>query len=200
MLTVTKYKEQKKSKKSWLVLGAVVLIAFIIIGFKMGWVKPLNSKFFLRYEPGSYAIKHFVDGDTIIVDMNGTDETIRFIGVDTPETHKPNTPVQCYGPMAAAYTASRIGQGRVRLVADRLTTNRDRYDRLLRYVVLEDGTTLNKELVDKGYGFAYDFPFARNQEFHDAMNSAQKSKTGLWGNCQPFQDPATGQWHSNNAN
>jgi micrococcal nuclease len=131
--------------------------------------------------------------------MNGTDETIRFIGVDTPETHKPNTPVQCYGPAAAAYTKQRIGQDRVRLVADRLTTNRDRYNRLLRYVVLNDGTTLNKDLIQKGYAFAYDFPFARLQEFHEAMDSAKSAARGLWGNCQPYQDPATGQWHSNDA-
>lgn len=186
-------------KRGWIVVGAVFLIIVGLLGDHFGWVKPIDPKTFLKYEPGSYAVKRFVDGDTIIVDMNGTDETIRFIGVDTPETHKPNTPVQCYGPAAAAYTKERIGQGRVRLVADRLTTNRDRYDRLLRYVVLDDGTYLNKELIEKGYAFAYDFPFARNQEFHDVMNAARHNAKGLWGNCEPYQDPATGQWHSNNA-
>lgn len=181
----------------WIVTGAIVLICLGILGLKMGWVKPLKTEYFLKYEPGDYAVKQFLDGDTIVVDMNGTDETIRFIGVDTPETHKPDSPVQCYGPAASAFTKNRIGQGRVRLVADHLTTNRDRYNRLLRYVVLEDGTTLNKELIEKGYAFAYNFPFARNQEFHDAMQTAQDAKVGLWQNCQPYQDPATGQWHSN---
>jgi len=189
----------KSRKGLWIALGAVMLITVGLLAHQMGWVKPINPSTFLKYEPGSYAVKRFVDGDTIIVDMNGTDETIRFIGVDTPETHKPNTPVQCYGPAAAAYTKQRVGTGRVRLVADRLTTNRDRYDRLLRYVVLEDGTTLNKDLIDKGYAFAYDFPFARNQEFHDTMDAARTANRGLWGNCQPYQDPATGQWHSNDA-
>ena len=186
-------------KRGWTVIGAVILIAIGIIANQLGWFKPVDPKIFLKYEPGSYEVKRFVDGDTIIVDMNGMDETIRFIGVDTPETHKPNTPVQCYGPAAAAYTKQRIGQSRVRLVADRLTTNRDRYDRLLRYVVLDDGAYLNKELIEKGYAFAYDFPFARNQEFHDAMNTARHDAKGLWGNCEPYQDPATGQWHSNDA-
>lgn len=189
----------ERRKRIWILIGAVLLIAIGVTAHQLGWMKPINPATFLRYEPGSYAIKTFVDGDTVVVDMDGTDETIRFIGVDTPETHKPNTPVQCYGPLAAAYTKKRIGSSRIRLVSDRLTTNRDRYNRLLRYVMLDDGTTLNKELVEKGYGFAYDFPFARNQEFHDAMDSAHKSNAGLWGSCKPYQDPATGQWHSNDA-
>lgn len=92
---------------------------------------------------------------------------------------------------------SRIGQGRVRLVADRLTTNRDRYDRLLRYVILEDGTVLNQELVEKGYGFAYDFPSANSRAYHEAQAKTENQKLGLWGNCTPYQDPAIGQWHSN---
>lgn len=183
-------------KRRVIVFGAIFLIAIGLIGLKLGWVKPVDPKTFLQYEPGSYAVVKPVDGDTIIVNMNGVEETVRFIGVDTPETHKPNTPVQCYGPDAAAYTAARIGKGRVRLVADRLTTNRDRYDRLLRYVVLEDGTYLNKELIEKGYGFAYDFPFARLQEFHDAMSTARQNNAGLWNNCKPYQNPTTGQWHT----
>ena len=188
-----------KRKTWWIVIGVVFLIAIGLVANQLGWVKPVDPKVFLRYEPGSYAVKDFKDGDTIVVDMNGTDETIRFIGIDTPETHKPDAPVQCYGPEASEYTKKRIGNGRVRLVADSLTTNRDRYDRLLRYVVLEDGTYLNKELIAKGYAFAYDFPFARLREFHDTMDAARKSRLGLWSSCQPYQTPSTGQWHSNDA-
>lgn len=185
-------------KLSWWRIGlAILLILLGLAALKFGWLKAANPSSFLRYEPGSYAIKEFKDGDTIVVDMGGVDESVRFIGVDTPETHKPDTPVQCYGPAASAYTKNRIGKGRVRLVADSLTTNRDRYDRLLRYVVLEDGTVLNQELVQKGYAFAYDFPFANSQAYHDDQKAAQDKKIGLWGNCSPYQDPATGQWHSN---
>jgi micrococcal nuclease len=176
---------------------AVLLMIFVIVAQKQGWLKPLNSQVLMHAQPGSYAIQHFVDGDTVMVDMGGTTETVRFIGIDTPETHKPNTPVQCYGSAAAAYTKNRIGSQRIRLVSDSLTTNRDRYNRLLRYVVLEDGTNLNLELVQKGYAFAYAFPFARNSEFNTAMEKAQAAKAGLWGNCSPYQLP-TGQWQSNN--
>ena len=108
-------------------------------------------------QPGLYSINHFIDGDTIAVNMNGRSEKVRFIGVDTPETHKPNTPVQCYGPVAAAYTKSTIGKHRVRLVSDPLSTDRDRYGRLLRYVYLPDGTDVNEQLIVTGHGFYYPF-------------------------------------------
>ena len=183
----------------WLYVAALVCIVVAAFLYQQGKLGVVDTKTFLHTEPGSYAVGRFDDGDTIEVDMGGTIERIRFIGIDTPETHKPNTPVQCYGPAASAYTKQRIGTQRVRLVSDSLTTNRDRYDRLLRYVVLEDGTNLNLELVQKGYAFAYAFPFARSDEFNQAMEQAQKDKRGLWGNCAPYQDPATGQWHTPNA-
>lgn len=177
----------------------ICLLLCIILAaaaYRQGWIQPLNTALLLRNEPGSYAVKQFVDGDTVLIDMNGTEEKVRFIGIDTPETHKENTPVQCYGPAASAYTKNRIGSSRIRLVADELTTNRDRYDRLLRYIYLEDGTNLNLELVQKGYAFAYAFPFAKSQQFHQAMKQSQTERAGLWGSCSPTQDPQTGQWHS----
>lgn len=176
---------------------AFVLFCIITIALQQGWVQLPDSKGVLSNEPGSYKVTRFVDGDTIVVNMNGTEETVRFIGIDTPETHKPNTPVQCYGPAASAYTKNRIGNQRVRLVSDSKTTNRDRYNRLLRYVVLTDGTTLNLELVQKGYAFAYAFPFSRSDEFFAAMDTARSSNAGLWGNCAPYQS-TTGQWHTEN--
>jgi len=177
-------------------LGLLALIVLGVVTYKMGWLKPIDTKTFMRWQPGSYTVKQFVDGDTILIEMNGVEEKVRFIGIDTPETHKENTPVQCYGPAAAAYTKNRIGTQHIRLVADTLTTNRDRYDRLLRYVILEDDSNLNQELVAKGYAFAYAFPFAKSKDFNATMVQAQKAKVGLWGNCLPFQDPATGQWHT----
>lgn len=140
-------------------------------------------------QPGLYSISHFVDGDTIAVDMNGKTETIRFIGIDTPETHKPNTPVQCYGPAAAAHTQNAIkAQGsKVRLVSDSLSTNRDRYNRLLRYVYLPDGTDLNELNVQEGYAFYYPyFPFTKAKQFQADEQAAMAAHKGLWGNCHPI--------------
>jgi micrococcal nuclease len=129
-----------------------------------------------------------VDGDTIAVDMNGKTEKVRFVGVDTPETHKPNAPVQCYGPAAAAFTKNFIGSQKIRLVSDPQSNDRDRYDRLLRYVYLTDGTLVNKKLIQEGYGFYYPyFPFTKSAEFAVAQAGAQAVHKGVWGNCTPKQ-------------
>lgn len=179
---------------------SLALALVLAVAYWQGWLGTVDPKSYLHSEPGSYQVTQFVDGDTIRVNIDGTTETVRFIGMDTPETHKPNTPVQCYGPAAAAYTKNRIGTQRVRLVADDLTSNRDRYNRLLRYVVLEDGTYLNLELVRKGYAFSYDsFPSAKTKEIDALMAQARTDKVGLWKNCHPYQDPNTGQWHTETA-
>jgi micrococcal nuclease len=175
-------KLQRKHKVSLLTL----LIALaIFVAQSQGWLSSAGQGV-MTAQPGMYAIDHFVDGDTIAVQMGDKVETIRFIGIDTLETHKPNTPVQCYGPAAAAYTKSRIGSGRVRLVSDSLSTNRDRYNRLLRYVYLPDGTNLNQQIVANGYGFYYPyFPFSKSIEFSSDEQTAIAAHKGLWTNCHP---------------
>ena len=135
-------------------------------------------------QPGLYEVTRFVDGDTITVNMNGVKETVRMIGIDTPETHKPNSPVQCYGPAASAYTKQLIGDQKVRLESDPQNTNRDRYDRLLRYVYLPDGRLVAEEILTNGYGFAYtQFPFSKKAAFIAAEASAESAQKGLWANC-----------------
>jgi micrococcal nuclease len=165
---------------------SLVVLVIVLLGNHYGWFDGA-TKTAVSDQPGLYSINHFVDGDTIAVNMNGTVETVRFIGIDTPETHKPNTPVQCYGPAAAAHTKTMIGSGKVRLESDPESTNRDRYNRLLRYVYLQNGTLLNKEIVADGYGFYYPyFPFTKSSEFEAAEKSAQATHKGLWGNCHPI--------------
>jgi endonuclease YncB( thermonuclease family) len=165
---------------------AVFLALFIFIGQHYGWFDKASS-LLVRSDPGLYRIIKYDDGDTIEVDMNGTPETIRFIGVDTPETHKPNTPVQCGGPEASEYTKNRLRlYGQVRLQPDVLSSNRDRYDRLLRYVYTPDGTLMNQELIQKGYGFAYTyFPFTKSAQFSRDEAQARQAKLGIWWLCRP---------------
>ena len=144
---------------------------------------------------GQYYVTKVADGDTIEVDMNGTLERVRMIGVDTPETHKPNTPVQCYGPEASDYTTKLLTHQNVRLEADPTDDNRDRYDRLLRYVYFND-TLVNKSLIEQGYGFAYtSFPFTKKVEFMQAQFAAAGKKIGLWATCHPASNG--GRWQSN---
>ncbi len=147
--------------------------------------------------PGFYKVTQVYDGDTIAVRMNGIEEKIRLIGVDTPETHKPNTPIQCFGPQASDFTTAALTGQSVRLEADPLGDNRDRYDRLLRYVYLADGTLWDRKLIEQGYGFAYlSFPFSKSDDFATAQAQAQNAHLGLWASCQPTQK--SGRWLSNN--
>jgi micrococcal nuclease len=190
---------RRLQRKHGISLLSLLIILFVALAQHYGWFEQAG-KGVMTTQPGLYSIAHYVDGDTVAVNMNGNSETIRFIGVDTPETHKPNTPVQCYGPAAAAYTQNRIkaAGGKIRLVSDSLSTNRDRYNRLLRYVYLPDGTNLDEELIAKGYAFAYvSFPFTKSDDFSAKQLSAQTQHLGLWGNCKPYQE-SNGRWQSNN--
>lgn len=174
-----------RKRHSWVATLLVVLIWILFFNGDSGWVGTANQTV-ERDQPGLYSIASFVDGDTIGVNMNGHVEKVRFVGVDTPETHKPNTPVQCYGPAASAFTKNLIGTNHVRLVSDSLSTDRDRYNRLLRYVYLPNGTLVNEQLIQNGYGFYYPyFPFTKADQFAADQESAKAAHKGLWGNCHP---------------
>lgn len=176
--------QQKPTHRNLLFWWVVFILLVVISAYFTFKLSNLDHKISSN-QPGLYKVTQFDDGDTIEVDMNGTTETIRFIGVDTPETHKPNTPVQCYGPEASVYTKQLIGNQKVRLQADPLNTNRDRYGRLLRYIYLPDGTLVEKKLIEQGYGFAYIyFPLSKAEEFKAYEQTAKKAKLGLWAACQ----------------
>ena len=148
-------------------------------------------------QPGYYEVTHVSDGDTVSVDMNGKTESIRMIGVDTPESVKPNSPVQCFGHDASDFTKKNLSNTTIRLEADPAGDNRDRYDRLLRYVYLQDGTLWNQRLIEQGYGFAYlSFQFSKQADFASAQSKAKGAKLGLWATCTPTLSSG-GRWQSN---
>lgn len=174
-----------KFRRKHLPIAGLLVVIILLLGQNYGWFG--SPKSVQSSQPGLYSIAKFDDGDTIVVNTTSGKETIRFIGVDTPETHDPRKPVQCYGPEASAYTKKIIGTQKVRLKADPLDTNRDRYGRLLRYIYLPDGTLLNQKLIEQGYGFYYPyFPFSKKPEFAAAEKQAQKQKLGLWSHCKPI--------------
>ncbi len=172
---------RKKATQS-LIVGLLVL--GLSFAQQQGWLKSATKQA-EQAQPGLYRVVTFTDGDTISVDMNGTTEKVRLIGVDTPETHDPRKSVQCFGQAAADYTKRLIGNSSVRLEADPTNTNRDRYNRLLRYVYLPDGRLVNAEIIKQGYGFAYvNFPFTKLEEFKGYQKEAELAKLGLWGSCE----------------
>ncbi|MEO5627294.1 MAG: thermonuclease family protein [Candidatus Saccharimonadales bacterium] len=171
----------KRTQKK--LIGLLVAVLVAVIGPLIAQKLPHTG---IATTPGFYRVVDFADGDTISVDMNGTTEKIRFIGVDTPETHDPRKAVQCFGQAASDFTKGYIGKQPVRLEADPTNTNRDRYNRLLRYVYLQNGSLVNAEIIKQGYGFAYvSFPFTKLEEFKNYQKQAQSQKLGLWNSCQP---------------
>ena len=125
-----------------------------------------------------------VDGDTIQVQVGGQAEKVRYIGVDTPESVKPGTPVQCYAKRASAFNERLIEGRRVRLVLD--AEHRDRYGRLLAYVYRRsDGLFVNAALVRGGYAHVLTIPpdVAHAGEFHRLAAAARRAGRGLWSDC-----------------
>ena len=121
-----------------------------------------------------------IDGDTIIVEIDGKQERVRLIGVDTPETVHPSKPVEYFGKEASEFTKRMVEGKKVRLEFD--WQKRDKYGRLLAYVYLPDGTFLNAEIIKQGYGFAYTrFPFKYLEEFRQYERKARENSRGLWG-------------------
>ncbi len=120
-----------------------------------------------------------VDGDTIKVTIDGKEENVRLIGVDTPETVHPSKPVQPYDPEASAYTKSRLEGQTVRLEFD--VQERDQYGRLLAYVWLND-EMINKTLVAEGYAMVATFPpnIRYVDDFTKLQTQARDAKKGLW--------------------
>lgn len=183
---------RRKSTATSLLIA--ILALFVWYGQSQGWFATAEQAA-QDNQPGLYSVTRYSDGDTITVNMNGTSETIRFIGVDTPETHDPRKKVQCYGPAASAFTKNTISAAgsKVRLQADSLSSNRDRYDRLLRYVYLPDGTFVNLKIIREGFGFYYPyFPFSKSAEYDAAQKTAQLAGKGLWGACSPTKTDGGG--------
>jgi len=149
----------------------VITILFFLI-----YIFLLSS---LTFAQDFYLCTRVVDGDTIIISMNGQDERVRLIGVDTPETKHPKKPVEYFGKEASAFTKAMVEGKKVRLKYDQ--EKRDKYGRLLAYVYLEDGTFLNAEIVKQGYGFAYTrFPFKYLDDFKEYEKEARENDRGLW--------------------
>jgi micrococcal nuclease len=129
-----------------------------------------------------YDVTKVTDGDTIHVKIEGNDETVRLIGINTPETVDPRRPVQCFGK-EASNRMKELAKGKiVRLEYDNSQSLRDVYGRLLAYVYLEDGEMLNRKMIAEGYAYEYTYmtPYKYQKEFRGLQKLAQTSGRGLW--------------------
>lgn len=122
-------------------------------------------------------VKRVVDGDTFEI---ASGDKVRMIGVDTPETVKPNHPVEPYGKEASAFTKQMLAKKQVLLRFD--IEPRDKYGRLLAYVYLPDGTFVNEKLIREGYARIMTIPpNVRHADlFLQAEREAREQDRGLW--------------------
>lgn len=136
-------------------------------------------------EPGTAEVVRVVDGDTVVVRIAGSEERVRLLGIDTPESVDPRSPVDCFGPEASAATSALLPEGtQVTLVRD--VEARDRYDRLLAYVYrADDDTFVNLALAEQGYAAVLTYPpnVAHAAELTAAAARAREAGRGLWGAC-----------------
>jgi len=141
------------------------------------------------------SVMSVTDGDTIdILFQNGTEDTVRLLGVDAPETYGSTSPDEfegvpdsaagrdCLreeGQVATAYMQDRLAGESVRLLFDSQSDRRGSFDRLLAYVVI-DGEIINYQLVSEGHARVYDSTFEQSDRFYVAEDDAQSSERGVW--------------------
>lgn len=167
-----------------LLIGVLYLTGSRIHFEEMPDIGPRVLAMFTNVPDGFVKVIDNADGDTLHVLLDGKEETVRLLGVDTPETKDPRKSVQCFGHSASEYTKMLISGRAVRLISDPMQTDRDKYGRLLRYVEFEDGTSLNERLVYEGYAFAYEaYPDSKLSYYKKLEADAKANKRGLWGSC-----------------
>ena len=147
-----------------------------------------NSSFIIALDPSGVSkqkmknlkrvqVVGVIDGDTVKLD---TGESVRLIGLDTPELNPPTGPIEYYGLQAKKFTKDKLLGQRVYLEygAEKF----DEYDRTLAYIYLADGTLFNAQLLEEGY--AHLLAIAPNLEYLDhfkkEVKAARKNKRGLW--------------------
>jgi len=165
--------------RSWIGSAVIVLVAALLL------LRPWEGR--ERGESGpasaSALVTRVVDGDTVEVRLDGEIEDVRYIGVDTPETVKPGTPVQCFGKRASEFNHQLVEGRRVRLVFG--VERRDVYGRLLSYVYL-GGRFINVELLRRG--FARTLTIAPNDRYAERFKRleirAARLGRGLWSACE----------------
>lgn len=158
---------------------------FLVIALLRFWAsdhRPLSPPEGL--EEGRHRVRRVVDGDTLLLESGAR---VRLIGADTPETVKPNHPVEPYGPEATEFTKQQVRSagGEVRLQMDR--EQKDRFGRFLAYVFVGD-QMLNEELIRRGLATArteFNYSSSMKRRFRRAEEEARLAGRGIWSSPAP---------------
>jgi micrococcal nuclease len=165
---------------------ALLLAAGLVLGGVPlpGWLGGSGGGDLRAGGSASALVERVVDGDTLVVAVGGREERVRYIGLDTPETVKPDAPVECWGRAASALNERLVAGERVTLRFDREL--RDRYDRLLAYVYRDaDDLFVNARLVRDGAARTLPIPpnTAHAAQLARLQSDARAARRGLWGAC-----------------
>jgi len=181
-LTSRQRRVRYASRRVMTLLAVAIVAAGLIVADRYGAFGSKTARDMETYDGRSFRVARVVDGDTLDIDAPGGRHAtrVRLWGVDTPETVKPNTPVQHFGPEAGAFT-EQMTKGKTVTLKLELRNTRDKYGRLLAYVILPDGDMLNRLIVERGYGYADPrYPHAYMTEFKRLQRTAINARAGLW--------------------
>lgn len=130
----------------------------------------------------TFKVLSVTDGDTVRIEYYGESTPVRFIGVDAPEINHQSEPVQCYGPEAKKYLEDQLLNKWVKLEKEVKDDDKDKYGRLLRYIILEDGTNLGERGIKKGFLLesTYTEGYKYQELYRSAQKEAQSSQIGFW--------------------
>ena len=156
-------------------LNSVLLIIAVLcagIGYYIGYCSDKGQL---------YQVVNVIDGDTIEVKIGNKVEIVRLLEIDTPEIENPYRKEECFGKEAKEKMEQILQKKRVYLLPDPQAPNRDKYNRLLRYVFLSNGEFVNAKLVKEGYAFSYIYQeFQFMKYFSDLEKEAREKRLGLW--------------------
>lgn len=176
-LTLTLYNNLTQNKKQNVlpakISSAPTVSPSILPSETIGEIGDLGSA-------GEVMVVRVIDGDTIEVQTDGKKETIRLIGIDAPEVNKS----QCFAKESKAEAEKVLVNKNVQLEKDSTQGEKDIYQRLLRYVFIND-SNFNLLMISEGFAkeYTYKTPYKYQKEFKNAQIEAQKLKKGLFGAC-----------------
>lgn len=165
---MNKLNKNVEDRLSYSLLGICILFIIILLCF-----------FNTYLQPQWFEVKNVIDGDTILL-SNG--ESIRYLGIDAPETHHPSISEEVYGIEATEYNRKVLSGEKVKLERGDAGEDRDNHGRLLRFVYTESGKFVNYEMVLGGYAqVSYIPPETKYWDILlEAQSSAKDNKKGIW--------------------